>query len=74
MTALQQLWNIAYTGPGWLLQSLNLITIPSSVSDEPGSVTWLAISQLKKAMLSVGKMLLKINYMYIVTTEYIFLA
>ena len=33
--------------PGWLLKWLNLITAPGSVSNEPGSVTWLATKYLK---------------------------
>ena len=33
--------------PGWLLKWLNLITAHSSVSNEPGSVTWLATKYLK---------------------------
>ena len=33
--------------PGWLQKWLNLITAPGSVSNEPGSVTWLAIKYLK---------------------------
>ena len=33
--------------PGWLLKWLNLITAPGSVSNEPGSVTWLASKYLK---------------------------
>ena len=37
---------------GWLLKSLNLITAPSSVSDDTGSVTWLATRQLKIHALS----------------------
>ena len=40
--------------PGWLLKWLNFITAPGSVSNEPGSVTWLATKYLKKSMLSVG--------------------
>ena len=28
--------------PGWVLKWLNLITAPGSVSNQPGSVTWLA--------------------------------
>ena len=28
--------------PGWVLKCLNLITAPGSVSNQPGSVTWLA--------------------------------
>ena len=34
--------------PGWLLKWLNLITAPGSVSNEPGSVTWLATKYFKK--------------------------
>ena len=33
--------------PGWLLKWLNLITAHGSVSNEPGSVTWLATKYLK---------------------------
>ena len=33
--------------PGWLQKWLNLITAPGSVSNEPGSVTWLATNYLK---------------------------
>ena len=33
--------------PGWLQKWLNLITTPGSVSNEPGSVTWLATNYLK---------------------------
>ena len=33
--------------PGWLLKWLNLITAPGSVSNEPGSVTWLATKYWK---------------------------
>ena len=33
--------------PGWLQIWLNLITAPGSVSNEPGSVTWLATKYLK---------------------------
>ena len=33
--------------PGWLQKWLNLITVPGSVSNEPGSVTWLATKYLK---------------------------
>ena len=33
--------------PGWLQKWLNLITAPGSVSNEPGSVTWLATKNLK---------------------------
>ena len=33
--------------PGWLLKWLNLITAHSSVSNEPGSGTWLATKYLK---------------------------
>ena len=32
----------------WLLKSLNLITAPCSVRDEPDSVTWLATSGISK--------------------------
>ena len=32
--------------PGWLQKWLNLITAPGSVSNEPGSVTWLATKYL----------------------------
>ena len=35
--------------PGWLLKWLNLITAHDSVSNEPGSVTWLATKYLKTA-------------------------
>ena len=42
--------------PGWLQKWLNLITAPGSVSNEPGSVTWLATKYLK---LSVGEVTLK---------------
>ena len=34
---------------GWLQKWLNLITAPGSVSNEPGSVTWLATKYLKTA-------------------------
>ena len=33
--------------PGWLQKWLNLITAPGSVSNEPGSVAWLATKYLK---------------------------
>ena len=33
--------------PGWLQKWLNLITAPGSVSNEPGSVTWLATKYFK---------------------------
>ena len=33
--------------PGWLQKWLKLITAPGSVSNEPGSVTWLATKYLK---------------------------
>ena len=33
--------------PGWLLKWLNLMTAHGSVSNEPGSVTWLATKYLK---------------------------
>ena len=33
--------------PGWLQKWLNLITAPGSVSNQPGSVTWLATKYLK---------------------------
>ena len=33
--------------PGWLQKWLNLITAPGSVSNDPGSVTWLATKYLK---------------------------
>ena len=33
--------------PGWLQKWLNLITAPGSVSNAPGSVTWLATKYLK---------------------------
>ena len=33
--------------PAWLQKWLNLIIAPSSVSNEPGSVTWLATKYLK---------------------------
>ena len=33
--------------PRWLQKWLNLITAPGSVSNEPGSVTWLATKYLK---------------------------
>ena len=33
--------------PRWLLKWLNLITAPGSVSNEPGSVSWLATKYLK---------------------------
>ena len=33
--------------PEWLQKWLNLITAPGSVSNEPGSVTWLATKYLK---------------------------
>ena len=33
--------------PGWLQKWLNSITAPGSVSNEPGSVTWLATKYLK---------------------------
>ena len=56
--------------PGWLLKSLNSIAAPSSVSEEPGSVTWLPNRQLKCMLLE--KSCWKKNY--IVTTEYITLA
>ena len=38
---------IAYNVPGWLLKWLNSITAHGSVSNEPGSVTWLATKYLK---------------------------
>ena len=53
------LWNISWPDkdgyqfvysihvPGWLQKWLNLITAPGSVSNEPGSVTWLATKYLK---------------------------
>ena len=55
---------------GWLQKWLNLITAPGSVSNEPGSVTWLATKYLKTV--SWKKSHWKINH--IVTTEYIILA
>ena len=41
--------NICYSihVPGWLLKWLNLITAHGSVSNKPGSVTWLATKYLK---------------------------
>ena len=40
-------WHYSIHIPGWLLKWLNLITAPGSVSNEPGSVTWLATKYLK---------------------------
>ena len=42
-------WDESYSihVPGWLQKRLNLITAPGSVSNEPGSVTWLATKYLK---------------------------
>ena len=40
-------WFYSIHVPGWLLKWLNLITAPGSVSNEPGSVTWLATKYLK---------------------------
>ena len=37
--------------PGWLLKWLDLITAPGSVSNQPGSVTWLATKYLKTVSL-----------------------
>ena len=34
--------------PGWVLKCLNLITAPGSVSNQPGSVTWLATTGISK--------------------------
>ena len=34
--------------PGWVLKCLNLITAPGSVSNQPGSVTWLATVGISK--------------------------
>ena len=34
--------------PGWVLKCLNLITAPGSVSNQPGSVTWLATAGISK--------------------------
>ena len=40
-------WIYSIHVPGWLQKWLNLITAPGSVSNEPGSVTWLATKYLK---------------------------
>ena len=56
--------------PGWLQKWLNLITAPSSVSNEPGSVTWLATKYLKTV--SWRNHTEKINHM--LSTDYIILA
>ena len=40
-------WSYSIHVPGWLQKWLNLITAPGSVSNEPGSVTWLATKYLK---------------------------
>ena len=42
-------WDLDYSihVPGWLQKLLNLLTAPGSVSNEPGSVTWLATKYLK---------------------------
>ena len=40
-------WYYSIHVPGWLQKWLNLITAPGSVSNEPGSVTWLATKYLK---------------------------
>ena len=55
---------------GWLLKWLNLITAHGSVSNEPGSVTWIATKNFENCQLE--KLHWKINH--IVTTEYIILA
>ena len=44
---LTHVWIYSIHEPGWLLKWLNLITAPGSVSNEPGSVTWLATNYLK---------------------------
>ena len=43
-------WNLNYSirVPGWVLKCLNLITAPGSVSNQPGSVTWLATAGISK--------------------------
>ena len=51
---------------------MNFITAPGSVSNEPGSVTWLVTKYLKNSCCQLEKSQWKINY--IVTTEYIILA
>ena len=58
--------------PGLLLKSLKLITAPGSVSNEHGSVTRLATSQLKNPCSQLEKSYEKNNY--IVTSEYLILA
>ena len=40
-------WIYSIHVPGWLQKWLNLITAPGSVSNQPGSVTWLATKYLK---------------------------
>ena len=55
--------------PGLLLKWLNLITAPGSVSNEPGSVSWLATKYLITVNCQLEKSNWKINN--IVTTEYI---
>ena len=40
-------WTYSIHVPGWLQIWLNLITAPGSVSNEPGSITWLATKYLK---------------------------
>ena len=50
---------------GWLLKSLNLITAPSSVSDQPGSVTWLATMQPENACSQLEKSHWKITTLWL---------
>ena len=57
---------------GVIAEMTELITAPGSVSNEPGSVTWLATKYLKNPCSQLEKSHWKINY--IVTTEYINLA
>ena len=40
--------NYSIRVPGWVLKCLNLITATGSVSNQPGSVTWLATAGISK--------------------------
>ena len=48
--------------PGWLLKWLNLITALGSVSNQPGSVTWLATKYFKNPCCQLDKSHWQINY------------
>ena len=48
LVALAYIYIYSIRVPGWVLKCLNLITAPGSVSNQPGSVTWLATAGISK--------------------------